>query len=372
MNKKLKICQVAPLWFPIPPEKYGGIEWIVYNLCEELTKRGHDVTLFASEDSKVPCRLVSVSPSSLIKTKISWRDNTYNILNLARAFERAEEFDIIHTHIDLWDLYFPSLVKTPCVHTIHNPLYSSIKNDSRLFMFRQFRNNNFVTISKSQRKLSGMKLNATTIYNGIRIEEFQFNPEPEDHFIWCARINKHKGIENAIKIAKKAKIKLFLAGRIDPEKREYFKEVIKPQLGKDIRYIGEYSREEKSDFFGKAKALLYPIEWHEPFGLNMTEAMACGTPVIAFDRGSVREVVKDGKTGFVVRNINEAIKAIKNIDRIKREDCRKWVEENFTSEIMVENYEKLYYKLISEGQAEKQASENTAVISNQSSLTSSK
>lgn len=344
--KKLKIAQVAPLWFSIPPKKYGGIEWVVYNLCEGLTKRGHKVTLFATGNSKVPCKLVSVYPKPLTEVGISWYDQTYNLLNLSCAFKQAKKFDIIHTHIDLWEMYFAQLIKTPVVHTIHNPLYSTNKRDSRLFIFEKYKNNNFVTISNSQKRLSRVKINSVTIYNGIRIEEFKFNPNPKNHFIWCARIDKYKGIENAIEIAKRAKIELVLAGRLDPSQTEYFKKRIKPHLGKQIKYIGEYSREEKSDFFGQAKALLYPIEWHEPFGLNMVEAMACGTPVIAFNKGSVPEIVKNGKTGFVVKNIQEAVRAVKNIEKIKREDCRKWVEENFTTELMTKNYEKLYYKIL--------------------------
>jgi len=345
--KKLKIAQVAPLWFPIPPEKYGGTEWIIYNLCEGLTKKGHQVTLFASGDSKVPCKLVSFYPKGLIKSGISWHDQTYNLLNLSEAFKRAGQFDIIHSHIDLWEVYFAPLVKTPVLHTIHNPLYSSQKIDSRLFVLNHFKNNNFVSISNSQRKLSRAKLNfVATIYNGIRIEEFKFNPEPGDHFVWSARVDKYKGIENAIEIAKQAKVKLVLAGRLDSNQKEYFNKKIKPRLGKQIKFIGEYPSSQKADFFGRARALLYPIEWHEPFGLNMAEAMACGTPVIAFKMGSVPEVVKNGKTGFVVKNIKEAVGAVKKIDKIKREDCRKWVEKNFTSQIMVSNYEKLYYRLL--------------------------
>ena len=347
--KKLKIAQVAPLWFPIPPEKYGGIEWIVYNLVEGLVKKGHDVTLFASGDSKAPkrCKFVPVHPTSLKKDGISWQDHTYELLTLNQVFRRAKEFDIIHSHIDLWEVYFPSLVKTVCLHTIHNPLYSSIKKDSRLFIFEKFKKNNYVAISKSQKKLSRIKLNfAGVIYNGIRIKEFDFNPFPKDHFIWSARINKHKGIENVIEIAEKTGIKLHLAGRLDEGQRDYFKEKIKPRLNDKIKYIGEYSREEKSKFFGEARALIYPIEWEEPFGLNMAEAQACGTPVIAYNKGSVPEVVKNGKTGFVVNNIKEAIKAVKKIDQIDRRDCRKWVEGKFTSEKMVNGYEKLYYKLL--------------------------
>jgi len=347
MAIKLKIAQVAPLWFSIPPKKYGGIEWIVYNLCEGLTKLGHEVTLFATGDSKVPCKLVATYPRSLIDEGVSWYNPAYNLYNLETAFKRAKEFDIIHTHIDLWELYFPSLVKTTSLCTIHNPLYTTKEKDPRIFILNKFKNLNYVAISEAQKKLSKVKLNfVAVIYNGIRIQDFKFNPNPKDHFVWAARIDKYKGIENAIEIAERAGVKLVLAGRLDPTQKEYFKKNIKPHLGRQIKFIGEYSKEEKSDFFGQAKALLYPIEWHEPFGLNMTEAMACGTPVIAFNRGSVPEVVKDKKTGFVVENIKEAVGAVKNIDQIKRVDCRDWVEKKFTTERMVADYEKLYYKLL--------------------------
>ncbi len=347
--KKLKIAQVAPLWFPIPPKKYGGIEWVVYNLVEGLVKKGHNVTLFASGDSRPPkgCKFVSAYPTSLKKEGVSWRDHAYELLILNQVFKRAKEFDIIHSHIDLWEVYFPSLVRTVCLHTIHNPLYSSTKKDSRLFIFEKFKDNNYVAISKSQKKLSRVKLNFTgVVYNGIRIEEFDFNPTPNDHFVWSGRVNKHKGIENAIEIAEKTGIKLHLAGRLDKSQKKYFKEKIKPRLNDKIRYIGEYGREEKSKFFGESMALIYPIEWEEPFGLNMAEAQACGTPVIAYNRGSVPEVVKNGKTGFVVNNIKEAIKAVKEIGQINRRDCRQWVEEKFTEKTMVNGYEKLYYQLL--------------------------
>lgn len=346
--KKLKIAQVAPLWFPIPPKKYGGTEWIVFHLCEGLKKMGHEVTLFASGDSKVSCKLEATHPKSLIEDGISWTDQTYNLLNLSNAYKRSTEFDIIHTHVDLWETYFPQLVKTPSVHTIHNPLYSSKEKDSRLYILEKFKKNNYIAISDSHRKLSRAKINfVKTIYNGVRMSDFKFNEKPKDHFIWCARIDKYKGIENVIKIALKSNIKLVLAGRLDKSQQEYFDKKIKPFLGDKIKYIGEYSFKEKSNFFGSAKALLYPIEWHEPFGLNMIESMACGTPVIAFNMGSVPEVVNHGKTGFIVENINEAVKAIKKIDQIKRSDCRDWVNENFSTDIMVKNYEKTYYEIIS-------------------------
>ena len=164
--------------------------------------------------------------------------------------------------------------------------------------------------------------------------------------MWTGRICKDKGIENAIKIARRAKVKLLLAGQVQPMYQEYFRKKIKPFLNSKIRYLGEKTQGELIPLYQNAKALLYPIEWEEPFGLNMAESMACGTPVIAYNHGSVPEVVKDNKTGFVVKNIQEAVRAVKNIDKIKREDCRKWVEDNFTIKKMVDDYEKVYYQIL--------------------------
>lgn len=354
MKRKLKIAQIAPLWFSIPPEKYGGIERIVSYLTEELVKRGHDVTLFASGDSKTKAKLVSVVPKSLIKSRYNWQDPFWNLENLSTAFKRAKDFDIIHSHLDVWTLPFQNLTKVPVLHTFHNQLYKASvirdgeKKPSRLEIFEKHKKETLaVFISKSEKEKSAVKFpKSWVVYNGIDVSQFKFNPRPEDHFIWIARIDPFKGIENAIVAAEKAGVKLLLAGRLDPYREDYFKTKIKPHLSQKIKYLGELSSKELSDFYGKAKALLYPIEWEEPFGLVMVEAMACGTPVIAFDRGSAKEVVKDGKTGFVVKNIEEMVKKIKKIDAIKREDCRKWVEEKFTYQRMVSDYEKIYYQIL--------------------------
>jgi len=350
MKKKLRIAQVAPLWLPIPPEKYGGTEWIIYYLCEGLKKRGHQVTLFASGDSRVSVKLIPVAKKSLLKEKLPWKFLDYNVYSLSLVTKKAKYFDIIHTHIDLTEIFFPQFSLTPFVHTIHNPLYTSSNSAAgkhRLYLLNKFKNNNYITISNSQKKLCPYKLNfVANVYNGINLKEFKLNLKPKDYFLWAGRIDRYKGIENAIKIAKKAKVKLILAGRLDEAQKEYFEKNIKPHLNKNIIFIGEYSKSQKSKLFGAARAFLYPILWEEPFGLVMVEAMACGTPVIAFNRGSVPEVVKDKKTGFVVNNINEAVKAVKKIDQIKREDCRKWVEEKFTVERMVDEYEKVYYEVL--------------------------
>jgi len=357
MKKKLRIAQVAPLWFPIPPKKYGGVERIVHYLTEGLVKKGHNVTLFASGDSKTKAKLVPGWPQSLNKEKIkgkpiSWKNSVFPLLNISQAFEQAHKFDIIHIHENKLCLsnFFTSFIKTPVVITIHDE-FPTPEFKSRWALFTKYKKNNYISISKSHQKL-GKKIGINfvdNIYNGIDFSLFKFNKNKGEHLTWLGRSAAKKGAEEAIIIAKKAKEKLLLAGRIDvnsPVSLEYYRNHMKPYFNKNIKYIGEVNDSQKNKFLGNAKALLYPISWEEPFGLVMAEALACGTPVIVFDRGSAREVIKDGKTGFIVKNIREAVAAVKKIDQIDRRDCRKWVEENFSIEKMVDNYEKVYYKVL--------------------------
>ncbi len=348
----MKIAQIAPLWVSIPPEKYGGIERIVFWLCEELVRRGHDVTLFASGDSKTSAKLVSVYPRALLKDNIPWSDPFWNLENISRAFKKAGQFDIIHSHLDLWTLFFQEYTKKPVVHTFHNPMNINSITDpkripTRLKMFEiHKKTTNAVFISKSQKNLCPVKFpKSKVIYNGIEISHLKFNPSPKDHFVWIARIDPYKGIENAIKACEKIGAKLLLAGRLDPARKQYFKEKIKPHLSNKIKYVGELSSRDLSNFYGNARACLYPIEWEEPFGLVVTEAMACGTPVIAFNRGSMSELITK-ETGFVVNNIPEMVKAMKRISEINRKKCRERVELHFSYEKMTDEYEKFYYSLI--------------------------
>jgi len=345
MKQKLKIAQVAPLWFSIPPKKYGGIERIISFLTDELVKRGHKVTLFASGDSKTKARLFSVIKRGLIDQGIPWHDWWWNNFNYSIAFEKAKEFDILHSHWNLLGANFQKLVKTPVLHTFHN---LPKKSDSRWKIFDYYKNDiNAVFISESEKKNCPVKFKKNwVIYNGIDLSQFKFNPDPKDHFVWIARVSKAKGIENAILAAEKTGVKLLLAGQIQPMMRDYFEKKIKPRLTKKIRYVGELSQKELSDFYGSALACLYPIEWEEPFGLIMTESMACGTPVIVFNRGSAKEVVENGKTGFVVKNVAEMIKAMEKIKEIDRLNCRKRVEEFFSYQRMVSEYEKAYEEIL--------------------------
>lgn len=353
-NKKLRIAQIAPLWVAVPPKKYGGIERIVAMLCDGLVEKGHKVTLFAAPGSKTKAKLITVFDKPLLDAKISWSNPIWNLRNLSKAFEIANqgEFDIIHSHLDLWALFFQGLTKTPVLHTMHNPLlyFSDIDvlKDDRLRLFsEEAHRTNMVLISESARSQAMVKLpKAKVIYNGIDLSHFKFNSIGGDHFVWIARMNKHKGVENAIAAAEKMGVKLLLAGRIDPTQRKYFRKVIKPHLNGKIKYVGELTESQLSDFYGPAKALLYPIEWEEPFGLVVAESMACGTPVIAYRRGSMSELIENGKTGFVVdSNLNKLVGAMKKTEQIDRALVRKRVEQKFSKEKMVDNYEKLYYKL---------------------------
>ena len=347
--KRLRIAHVAPLWFTVPPQKYGGIERIVAELADGQIALGHKVTLFAAPGSKTKARLVTVYDKPLLQAEIPWTNPLWNLRNLAVCFAHAREFDIIHSHLDLWTLFFQELGGTPVVHTFHNQLYRTARGlDDRLELFEIYKHStNAVFISAAERRLAKVRFpKSCVIYNGVPLEQFRFNNKPGRYFAWIARVDKHKGIENAIAAAQQSGEELLLAGRIDPTQHDYFRNVIKPQLSKKIRYIGELTNKELSGFYGGAKALLYPIEWNEPFGLVMAEAMACGTPVIAYPRGSVPELVRHKKTGFLVHSVHGIVRAMKHIDEIDRTACRNWVERKFSVPQMCEKYERLYAKIL--------------------------
>jgi glycosyltransferase involved in cell wall biosynthesis len=342
--RRLKIAQIAPLWFSIPPKKYGGTERIIYHLTEGLIERGHKVALFASGDSKTRAKLFWVTKRGLISRGISWQDWWWNNLNYSLAFERAKNFDIVHSHWTPLGMFFQNFVKTPVLHTFHN---IPPKNDHRWEVLKYFKDSNVVFVSKKERENSPVRFKKEyVVYNGIDISLFKFNKKPKDYFIWVGRISPAKGTEEAVLIAKKAKVKLILIGQLQPMYEDYFKKKIKPHLNEKIKYIGEIAQEKLVHYYRNAKGFIFPLQWEEPFGLCLIEAMACGTPVIAFPKGSIPEIVKNGETGFIVKNIKEAVEAIKMVDKIKREDCRIWVKENFTIEKMVENYEKIYYQIL--------------------------
>jgi len=350
---KLKIAQLAPPWLEVPPKKYGGTELIIHHLTEGLIKKGHEVTLFASGDSETKAKLVSVFPEALYWKGFSWDEPYGPLLHTLSCFEDSKKFDIIHNHFHFWGICLSALTKTKVITTYHGDFNEIIgKKTVKYQILKKFKHSPFIAISKSQRKIQDLKLNfVATIYNGIDIKKFQLSEKQGKYLAWLGRITSKKGILEAIKIAKKVKIPLKIAAKIDknyPPDIEFYKKKVKPLIdGKKIIYVGEIGGyREKSNFLKDAIALLNPIKWEEPFGLVMPEAMACGTPVIVFDKGAAREVVKDGKTGFVVKNISQAIEALQKIEKIKRRDCRLWVEKKFSKERMIDEYEKLYYKIL--------------------------
>ena len=357
MRKKLKIAQVSPLWYPVPPIGYGGTEFVVSVLTEELIKRGHKVTLFASGDSKTKANLVSVSQKNIHSLKVPWEASGHNILNLIQAFSQEKDFDILHTHIDRYDLLFRAKSKSPTVATLHNLIWPTGAKKSGKWhnlkavseIYARFPDLPYIAISNSYQNVCPIKINfVKTIYHGLMLNKFKFNQKPDNYFVWLGRITKAKGLDIAVRLARKMKFKLLIAGVIRSESdRAFFEKDVKPFFSNKIKFKGELKSEsEKSAFLGKAKALLYPLMWEEPFGIVMVESQACGTPVIAFDRGSAKEVIANNKTGFVVKNEQAMIKAINNIERISRSACRQWVKDNFSAEKMAQEHEKLYYQLI--------------------------
>jgi len=354
MKRRLRIAQVAPLWYPVPPPAYGGTELVVSQLTEELVRRGHQVTLYASGDSRTKARKVSVTKKCLTAGGIPWTSPGFNLLNLEKAFSEAKKYDLIHTHIDPFDGFFRSLTDVPSVATLHNHFWAFDEKNRARFADREatytrFRRQPLVAISNAYRRFCPLKLNfAATIWHGVELDKFRFNDRPDDHFVWLGRIARIKGLHSAVAACRRAGAKLTIAGPfITKEGKEYFDREIRPHVdGRRIRYVGEKNSREKAKLLRSARAMLYPIEWNEPFGITMVEAMACGTPVIAFDRGSAGEVVEHGRTGFIVRGVGQMVAAMRRIGEIDRRSCRKRVERHFTIQHMADKYEKVYRSLL--------------------------
>lgn len=359
--KKLRIATMITGHYTTPPPKkviYAPM-LIAEAVAEGLNKLGHKVTFFAPQGSKVKVnKLVSGSLKSLngppshriFKDSYARGIERGKIANLwdqyliSLMYQEAlkGKYDILYIHPADRALPFGMAFKNvPIVYTLHDPIYPWRAEIFRMF---QTKNQYFVSLSNAQRK-PAPDLNWTgTVYNGLDLRKFPFSEKPKDYCLFLGRLLPTKGVKETIEAAKIAKEKLIIAGA--PSEGEYWEKEIKPHLGKNIQYIGNIPYEKTYQYYGQAKVTLCPIQWEEPFGLTFIESMACGTPVIAFDRGSAKEVIKDGKTGFVVKNIPETVKAIKNIGTISRKECRMRVEQNFTIEKMAADYEKIFYKIV--------------------------
>lgn len=342
----MRIAQVAPLWERVPPPAYGGIELVVSLLTDELVRRGHEVTLFASGDSISLAKLESVHPQALRLDPSVKECNIYEMLQLSRVYEQAQEFDIIHSHMGCAALPYTKLVKTPTVHTLHG-----IFTPDNEKMFSHARQQPYVSISDSQRE-PRLGLNCVaTVYNGINIDSYDFYPTPDEppYLAFLGRISPEKGTHHAIEIAKRSGWHLKIAGKVDRVDVEYYEKEIKPHIdGKQIEYLGEANHVQKNVLMGRAFATLFPITWREPFGLVMVESMAAGTPVIAINLGSASEVIVNGKTGFLCDTVEECVAAIDKVGGIDRRNCREHVLNNFTVKQMADGYEAVYQEILAE------------------------
>ncbi|QDQ42160.1 glycosyltransferase family 4 protein [Methylacidiphilum kamchatkense] len=339
----MRIAQVSPLYERVPPKLYGGTERVIHYLTEELITLGHETTLFASGDSITKGKLVSVIPESLRLQKHKKDPMVYHILMLEKVFQMAESFDIIHYHIDFFHFPFSKRSKTKHLTTLHGRL----DLPDLTVLYREFDRIPVVSISKAQRSFLPWIHWVGTVYHGIPADLYPFYPEKGNYLAFVGRISPEKGIERAIEIAKRVGMDLKIAAKVDEVDKQYFLEVILPLFKKaPVEFIGEIGEEEKKVFLGNASALLFPVNWPEPFGLVMIEAMACGTPVIGWRNGSVPEIVVDGQTGYIIHSVNEGVKKIMDIDRIDRKECRKHVLNHFTARKMAQSYLSIYNNLL--------------------------
>ncbi|GAB4375502.1 MAG: glycosyltransferase family 4 protein [Elainellaceae cyanobacterium] len=339
----MRIAQVAPLWERVPPPAYGGIELVVSLLTDELVRRGHDVTLFASGDSITLAQLTSVYPRALRLDSEVQEPAVYESMHLNNLYKHAHKFDLIHSHIGHIALPFANLVKTPTVHTLHGVF---TPDTEKIYQYARYQP--YVSISKAQRKLNGLNYVAN-VYNGINVEAFDFYPHPEEppYLALLARMSPEKGIHVAIEIAKRAGWQLKMAGKVDVVDRDYFEQEIQPHIdGEQIQFLGEANHVQKNKLMGNAVATLCPITWPEPFGLVMAESMASGTPVIATNLGSVPEVVAHGKTGFICNTVEDCIAAIDQVPTLSRLACREYVLTKFGVQQMVDGYEAVYQQIL--------------------------
>jgi glycosyltransferase involved in cell wall biosynthesis len=333
----MKIAILSPIAWQTPPKHYGPWEQVASNLTEGLVKLGMDVTLFATGNSFTNGKLEAVIPIGYEEDK-TVDGKVAECLHISYLMEKAGQFDLIHNHFDFLPLTYSQLIKTPMITTIHG--FSSAKI---IPVYKKYnRSTHYVSISDSDRNSELTYL--ATVYNGLKQDDFTFQPVPQDYLLFLGRIHPDKGTSEAIDIARKSNRKLVIAGIIQDQ--SYFEERIAPFLDENIQFIGPVGPSERDELLGNASALLHPIFFEEPFGLSVAEAMMCGTPVIAFKRGAMPELILDQQSGFLVNTVNEAVEAVSLLKNIDRGFCRTWAESNFSQEKMVHDYLDCYRKVL--------------------------
>jgi glycosyltransferase involved in cell wall biosynthesis len=343
MSGPLRIAQVAPLYEAVPPPRYGGTERIVSYLTEELVRRGHAVSLFATADSDTTSHLVPCAPKAL-RLDRPHDPLLWHFLELESVYSAAARFDVIHTHTDYLTLPFARAAATPTLLTLHGRL--DLPGLAELYA--RYGDVPLVSISDSQRVPFGDEAGwLGTVHHGIPVKDYPFAAAPGDYLAFVGRVSPEKGLDLAIRIAETVSLPLRIGVKVDPVDQAYFEAVIRPLLGSPlVDFIGEIDEATKAELLGGARALLFPIDWPEPFGLVMVEAMACGTPVIARPCGAVPEVLVDGVTGFLASQFDDLVRAVRSVDRLDRRACRAHVDTHFSVERMADGYEALYATLV--------------------------
>jgi glycosyltransferase involved in cell wall biosynthesis len=342
----MKIAQVSPLYESVPPKYYGGTEGVVSYLTEELVRQGHEVTLFASGDSVTQARLVAPCPRALRLDDQCEEPLPYHMVLLEQVAAEAAAFDLLHFHIDY--LHFPLVERlaTPHVTTLHGRLDLPDLGP----LYQAFAHVPVVSISDAQRAPLPWLNWQGTVYHGLPLSRHTFCEAPGTYLAFLGRMSPEKGADRAIAIAQQAGMLLKIAAKVDEADRAFFNTVIQPLLDHPlVEFIGEVGPQDKDAFLGQAYALLFPIDWPEPFGLVMIEAMACGTPVIAYRHGSVPEVLEDGVTGWIVEGMEEAVQAVERVPRLSRQRCRQVFEERFSAPRMTQDYLRIYQTLLGTG-----------------------
>jgi len=339
----MRIAQVAPLIESVPPHGYGGTERVVSYLTDELVRQGHAVTLFASGDSQTTAELIACAPRALRLDETVIDPIAHEVLEIERVAALRDRFDVIHWHLDYFHFPLSRRVRVPSVTTLHGRL--DIPDLQPLY--REFDDMPLVSISNDQRAPLPNANWVATIHHGMPVDEMTPRYEPGEYLVFLGRISPEKRADRAIEVAHKAGMPLKMAAKVDADDRPYFELVIKPMLEADhVDFMGEIGPDEKEELLGHARALLFPIEWSEPFGLVMIEAMACGTPVIAYRSGSVPEVITEGVSGFIVENIEESVAAVARLDELDRHAVRRSFEERFSVARMARDYLGVYERLI--------------------------
>ncbi len=347
----MRIAEIAPPWVRVPPEGYGGIEWIVSILCDGLVDRGHEVTLYAPANSMTKAHLRAAFDYPVSVGGKDFYDAVHPMtIQTMSAFLEADSYDVIHDHTGAIAACLGALSDTPVLHTLHGPFNPDVRRLLRMISDKIY----FNSISDSQRSRCPELNYVGTIYNAIEVESYPFRSDKEDYALFLGRFSEDKGAHNAIYVAREAGIPLRMAGKVDPGvDTHYFEERIKPHIdGENIVYEGEVDNEHKRALLSGARFLLFPIQWEEPFGLVMTEAFACGTPVVADAMGAASEIVKDGEVGVLVgaAEWDEMVKAIRSgqLDAIDPHRCREYVEEHFSIEAMIDGYEAAFEKILAD------------------------